>query len=89
MYLFRKVLLLQTLLVATLLCNAQKNTNFIAGSDSLNLSLDSTEAIFLRSNFLLLAQKYNIDIAKALVIQARLGYTLTLTLVFLLLSITP
>jgi len=72
MYLFRKMLLLQTLLAATLLCNAQKNPSFIAGSDSLNLSLDSTEAIFLRSNFLLLAQKYNIDIAKALVIQAKL-----------------
>jgi len=66
------MLLLQTLLAATLLCNAQKNPSFIAGSDSLNLSLDSTEAIFLRSNFLLLAQKYNIDIAKALVIQAKL-----------------
>ena len=72
MYLFRKMLLLQTLLAATLLCNAQKNPSFIAGSDSLNLSLDSTETIFLRSNFLLLAQKYNIDIAKALVIQAKL-----------------
>ncbi len=72
MYLFRKMLLLQTLLVATLLCNAQKNANFIPGSDSLNLTLDSTEAIFLRSNFLLLAQKFNIDIAKALVIQAKL-----------------
>ncbi|MBC7422352.1 MAG: TolC family protein [Ferruginibacter sp.] len=72
MYLFRKMLLLQTLLAATLLCNAQKTPSFTVGSDSLNLSLDSTEAIFLRSNFLLLAQKYNIDIAKALVIQAKL-----------------
>lgn len=72
MFKFRKMLLLHTMLAATLFCNAQKSTNPFATADSLNLSLDSTEAIFLRSNFLLLAQKYNIDMAKAMVIQAKL-----------------
>lgn len=40
--------------------------------DSLNISLDSAETIFLRQNLLVLAQKYNIDAQKALVIQAKL-----------------
>ncbi len=71
MYMFRKMLLLQLILAASLRCSAQVPASLQA-SDTLNLSLDSTEALFLRSNFLLLAQKYNIDIAKAQVIQARL-----------------
>ena len=41
-------------------------------SDTLRLPLDSIEAIFLRQNFQLLAQRYNIDAQKALIIQARL-----------------
>lgn len=41
-------------------------------TDSIHVSLDSAENIFLRNNLLLLAQKYNIDANKALVIQAKL-----------------
>lgn len=40
--------------------------------DTIHLNLDSAEQIFLRNNLMLLAQKYNIDAQKALVIQARL-----------------
>ncbi len=48
---------------------AQKN---IVPADSIRLSLDSAENIFLRNNLLLLAQKYNVDAQKALIIQAKL-----------------
>lgn len=41
-------------------------------TDSTKMTLDSAEGIFLRNNFLLLAQRYNVDATKALVIQARL-----------------
>jgi cobalt-zinc-cadmium efflux system outer membrane protein len=41
-------------------------------SDTLHLNLDSAEHLFLRQNFSLLAQKYNVDAQKALIIQARL-----------------
>ena len=40
--------------------------------DTLRLSLDSAEHIFIRQNLSLLAQKYNIDVNKALEIQAKL-----------------
>lgn len=40
--------------------------------DTLQLDLPHAEKMFLDSNFLLLAQKYNIDAQKALIIQARL-----------------
>lgn len=40
--------------------------------DSLHLSLDSAETLFLNHNYQLLAQKYNIESQKALVIQAKL-----------------
>src|SRR5580658_2655109 len=40
--------------------------------DTLRLSLPAAEKMFLDSNFQLLAQRYNIDANKALVIQARL-----------------
>lgn len=41
-------------------------------SDTIKLSIDSAESIFLRNNYQLLAQRYNIDMQKAQVIQARL-----------------
>ncbi|WP_143306351.1 TolC family protein [Chitinophaga vietnamensis] len=41
-------------------------------NDTLHLTLDSAENIFLRQNLLLLAQRYNIEAQKALIIQARL-----------------
>ncbi len=40
--------------------------------DTLRLPLDSAENIFVRNNLLLLAQQYNIDAQKALIIQAKL-----------------
>jgi len=56
-----------------LLCftvRAQQNIAPVA--DSVSLTLDSAESMFLHNNFQLLAQQYNIDAQKALVIQARL-----------------
>jgi len=40
--------------------------------DTMKISLDSAQSIFLRNNYLLLAQRYNVDAQKALVIQAKL-----------------
>jgi len=40
--------------------------------DTMSLRLDSAEHLFLRNNLALLAQRYNIDVVKALEIQARL-----------------
>ncbi|HEY2347926.1 MAG TPA: TolC family protein [Puia sp.] len=41
-------------------------------TDTLNIKLDSAEKLFLSGNFILLAQKYNIQAQKALEIQAKL-----------------
>jgi len=41
-------------------------------SDTIHLTIDSAENIFLRNNLLLLAQRYNVDAQKALIIQAKL-----------------
>lgn len=41
-------------------------------ADSLRLTIGQAEDIFVKNNFSLLAQRYNIDAAKALIIQARL-----------------
>jgi cobalt-zinc-cadmium efflux system outer membrane protein len=40
--------------------------------DTLSLSLDSAEVLFMQKNYQLLAQRYNIDAQKALVVQAKL-----------------
>ena len=46
--------------------------------DTIKLSLDSAEHIFLRQNLSLLAQKYNIDVNKALEIQVEAAlFTMT------------
>jgi cobalt-zinc-cadmium efflux system outer membrane protein len=50
--------------------HAQTNNPLVA--DTLHLTLDSAEARFLRQNFQLLAQKYNVDATKAQIIQAKL-----------------
>jgi cobalt-zinc-cadmium efflux system outer membrane protein len=47
--------------------------------DTLRLTLPKAEKMFLDSNLLLLAQKYNVDAQKALIIQARLYPNPTLT----------
>ena len=41
-------------------------------TDTLSIKLDSAEKLFLSGNFILLAQKYNIQVQKALEIQAKL-----------------
>lgn len=41
-------------------------------SDSLKISLEDAEQLFVKNNMTLLAQKYNIDAAKAAIIQAKL-----------------
>jgi len=49
--------------------------NLVSGqvhSDTLRINLDSAERLFISGNYSLLAQKYNIDAQKALIIQARL-----------------
>ena len=48
-------------------CNAQ-----LPKTDTLNLTLQSSEQLFLKNNLQLLAQKYNVDATKALIIQAKL-----------------
>ncbi|HEV3412296.1 MAG TPA: hypothetical protein VG101_07450, partial [Puia sp.] len=40
--------------------------------DTLPLTLQQAEKIFLDSNFQLLAQRYNIDVQRALILQAKL-----------------
>lgn len=72
MHFIKKMLLLYFMLAATSFCSAQQPVKPTLPVDSLNLTLDSAESIFLRNNFLLLAQKYNIDMAKGLLIQAKL-----------------
>ncbi len=72
MHFIKKMLLLHFMLAVLFCCNAQQTAKSFFANDSLNLSIDSAESIFLRNNFLLLAQKYNIDMAKGLVIQAKL-----------------
>ena len=49
--------------------------NLVSGqvhTDTLRIKLDSAEKLFLGGNFILLAQKYNIQVQKALEIQAKL-----------------
>ena len=50
----------------------KSQTDYGIKSDTLNIKLDSIEHVFLRKNLLLLAQRYNIDVQKALVDQAKL-----------------
>ena len=49
-----------------------KNTTAQVPVDTLQLKLAGAEKLFLDSNYLLLAQKYNVDANKALIIQAKL-----------------
>jgi cobalt-zinc-cadmium efflux system outer membrane protein len=61
-------LLTPFLLSASFFCSASAQTI----TDTLRITLDNAENIFVDSNYQLLAQKYNIDAQKALLIQARL-----------------
>ncbi|MDE3235548.1 MAG: TolC family protein [Bacteroidota bacterium] len=55
----------------TLNCTAQ-NVFTPGKTDTARLSLDSAETVFLNNNLQLLAQRYNVDAQKALIIQAKL-----------------
>ena len=65
-------------LIIVLICSIANNTVKAQAhkeklfTDSISISLDSAEHIFLKNNLLLLAQKYNVDAQKALIIQAKL-----------------
>ncbi|HTQ27659.1 MAG TPA: TolC family protein [Puia sp.] len=62
----RSLLLFLTVMCSGLLTKAQMT------ADTLHIDLDSAESLFLHQNFSLLAQKYNVDAQKALILQARL-----------------
>ncbi len=57
------------LVIATLCVNLASGQ---VHTDTLRIKLDSAEKLFLGGNFILLAQKYNIQVQKALEIQAKL-----------------
>ncbi|HSZ33248.1 MAG TPA: TolC family protein [Puia sp.] len=62
---------LRTLVIIVLSCAF----NYVSGqvpADTLRINIDSAERIFLKGNYTLLAQKYNIQSQKALEIQAKL-----------------
>ena len=64
-------------LIIVLICTIVNNANAQTQkeklfADSISISLDSAEHIFLNNNLLLLAQKFNVDAQKALIIQAKL-----------------
>ena len=52
----------------------------VQAQDTMHITLPEAENLFLQNNLALLAEKYNIDIAKAQVIQAKLYNNPTLTL---------
>ena len=60
--------LLKWVLLCVIVCNCQQ----IFAQDSTHISIQKAEKQFLEKNLQLLAEKYNIDIARAGVIQARL-----------------
>ncbi len=67
--LFKTVKLLGIVICISNSLMAQSNT---FQKDSLRISIDSAEHIFIDNNLMLLAQKYNIDAQKAQIIQAKL-----------------
>ena len=62
---------MKSLLFSFLLCSSLFS---YAQNDTLRLTLPQAEAQFLQKNFVLLAQKYNVNIAEAAVQQAKLWY---------------
>jgi cobalt-zinc-cadmium efflux system outer membrane protein len=63
----------------TMEATSQAKSNII-NPDTIHLTIDSVENIFLHKNLLLLAERYNMDAQKALVIQAKLFPNPTFTL---------
>ncbi|MDR0791874.1 MAG: TolC family protein [Chitinophagaceae bacterium] len=66
----KKILVAGVLFCTAIAARAQRND--FPPADTLKLTLDSAESRFLRQNLALLAQRYNIDATKALVIQEKL-----------------
>lgn len=62
---------MKSLLISFFLCSSLSS---YAQNDTLRLTLPQAEAQFLQKNFVLLAQKYNVNIAEAAVQQAKLWY---------------
>ena len=58
--------------ISVMIGNSVKAQNEKLFADSISISIDSAEHIFLNNNLQLLAQKYNVDAQKALIIQAKL-----------------
>ena len=58
--------------ILTILGSSSHAQNKQLLSDTIKISLDSAENIFLRNNLQVLAQRYNVDAQKALIIQAKL-----------------
>lgn len=67
MYSKKIISILTSLILLSVIGNAQNSK-----IDTLRISLDSAESIFLTNNFQLLVQKFNVESQKALVIQAKL-----------------
>ncbi len=70
MRVFKYVGLLLTLISFNISSFAQSSPPVI--TDTLHITLDSAQNMFTRNNLLLLAQRYNIDVQKAFIQQARL-----------------
>jgi cobalt-zinc-cadmium efflux system outer membrane protein len=65
--------MLKTLAILfVVLCFLRPTLTAQAQNDTLQVSLSDAEKMFLDSNLLLLAQKYNVDAQKALILQAKL-----------------
>jgi outer membrane protein, heavy metal efflux system len=67
------------LILITIKSFSQSAAENVFAKDSVYLSLDQIEVVFVERNFQLLAQKYNIQMADAAIIQSRLYYNPTLT----------
>jgi len=68
----RFIKLAMILLCLISVSEVKSQTDYGIKPDTLNIKLDSLESVFLQKNLLLLAQRYNIEAQKALVVQAKL-----------------
>lgn len=66
------VLRLSVCLLGSLFCGMSLMAQDLSSKDSLSLTLDAADSKFIANNLSLLAQRYNIDVQKAQVIQAKL-----------------
>src|SRR5664280_2815290 len=66
----RNIILLVLLFVCD--CNSIIDAQAGTSKDTVSLDLRSADQMFLNNNLLLLAEKYNVDASKALILQAKL-----------------